>query len=134
VKLSALRERLESRSSKLSELLRQFSFGGLALVWLFRTGEGTSAKFPTSLSRAALFFVIALAIDATHYTYAYWMLRKQHRQFEIAEYSKPVPDPDPEVMLNPRVNRPTDMLFIGKLVSVAAGFGCLLFFLYSRSF
>lgn len=55
-------------SSKTSEIARQLSFAGIALVWVFKVGE-SPASIPEELVLPAGLFVLALALDLLHAAY-----------------------------------------------------------------
>jgi len=54
-------------SSKASEIVRQLSLAGVALIWIFKSGDVQALNLVPSLRRAALFIFAALFLDFLQY-------------------------------------------------------------------
>jgi hypothetical protein len=67
MKLSDVRDAYEGLSSKASDIIRQLSLAGIALVWLFKSGGASAPILDKPLLRAALFIFVALLIDLVQY-------------------------------------------------------------------
>jgi hypothetical protein len=67
MKLDHVREAYEALSARASEIVRQLSLAGVALVWLFRSEKFGSPELPPPLVSAALFFFLALLLDFLQY-------------------------------------------------------------------
>jgi hypothetical protein len=61
------RERYYLLSGKTSDIVRQLSFAGLALVWIFKTDNVGTPHVPKDLSWPTVILVIGLAVDLLHY-------------------------------------------------------------------
>lgn len=57
----------EELSGKASDIVRQLSFGGIALIWLFRLGTEKQFTLDQTMLRAALFIILALFFDFLQY-------------------------------------------------------------------
>lgn len=57
----------EEHSGKASDIVRQLSFGGIALIWLFRLGTEKQFTLDQAMLRAALFIFLALFFDFLQY-------------------------------------------------------------------
>lgn len=71
MKLQDYRETYYFHSGKASDIARQLSFAGIALIWAFRTSnaDGTANLGP-DLYYAGMLFVIALGFDLLQYVVA----------------------------------------------------------------
>jgi hypothetical protein len=67
MKLEDLRNAYESLSGRASEIIRQLSLAGIAIIWLFRSGTDTLPILDRELLRAALFIFLALFLDLLQY-------------------------------------------------------------------
>ena len=67
MKLASAREAYEALSAKASEIARQLSLAGIALIWLFKSGTSTNAVLDRGLLRAALFIFLAITLDFLQY-------------------------------------------------------------------
>src|ERR1700691_5269431 len=57
----------EDLSAKASDIVRQLSFGGIALIWLFRLGTDKVFTLDQTMLNAALFIFLALFFDFLQY-------------------------------------------------------------------
>jgi hypothetical protein len=69
VTLKEARDSYGYSSGKLSDVVRQLSFAGIAVVWMFKTGTG-GIPFDARLVWPLKFLVSSLALDLLHYAYA----------------------------------------------------------------
>jgi len=67
MELRNVRDAYEELSNKASDVIRQLSFAGIALVWLFKAGAQTAPVLDKSLLRASLFIFFALLLDLLQY-------------------------------------------------------------------
>jgi hypothetical protein len=67
MKLENAREAYEALSAKASEIVRQLSISGIALIWLFKSGNPAGPGFDPKLLRAALFIFLAITFDFLQY-------------------------------------------------------------------
>ena len=67
MKLGDIRDAYEALSGKASETVRQLSFAGVALVWLFRSESSGVPGLDHHLVSAALLFFLALVLDFLQY-------------------------------------------------------------------
>lgn len=132
--LKDAREAYYDYSGKLSEITRQLSFAGIAVVWIFRTGDKTAAGIGWShfLLWPLGSFVIALVADVLHYSYATVAWGSYHsckeKEFQALELS--ATDLAAKDFKAPRaINYPTDILLGAKAVACAIGHLLLLIFL-----
>ena len=71
MKLKDARDAYYQYSGKLSDIVRQLSFAGIAVIWIFRASpENGGIVFQAVLIWPLLFLVVALALDLLHYLYA----------------------------------------------------------------
>ena len=69
MKLKDVRVSYNYYTGKLSDIVRQLCFAGIAVVWIFRKGdEGISIE--QDLIGPLILFVFALGLDLLHYVYA----------------------------------------------------------------
>src|SRR4051812_41083792 len=71
MKLKDAREYYNQRSTKLSEVVRQLNFAGIAIIWLFRTGDKTGGiPYNDALLWPLALLVASATFDLLHYAYA----------------------------------------------------------------
>src|SRR5882724_1377019 len=71
------------RSTKLSEVVRQLNFAGIAVIWLFRTGEKTGGiPYSDSLLWPLGLLIASATFDLLQYAYASAAWGTFHRQKE----------------------------------------------------
>lgn len=125
MKLSNFRDSYYHYTDKASEVARKLAFAGIAIVWLFRMGDGVDSRLPRPLLLPVLLFAVALALDLLHYVYGgvAWGIfcrskeKKGHRG-----------DSDLDA---PRwMNCPTHGFFYAKIVSVVVGYVMMIAFLW----
>lgn len=83
MKLKDLRDASDTFSGKLSELVRQLSFAGIAVIWIFRIGhESGGIAYSNELLYPLGCFVLSLCFDFFHYLYGYsaWALFHTYKQ------------------------------------------------------
>ena len=83
MKLADVEDAKSYYSGKASDVTRQLTFAGIAVVWLLR-GENAAQPIPTPLVPVLLAYVVALGLDIVHYAtstltwtrYYYGLLRQ----------------------------------------------------------
>lgn len=65
MKLEEIRKSYEDLSGRLSSVVRQVNFAGIAIVWIFVGKE--SETLPQQLYNACTFLVISIILDALQY-------------------------------------------------------------------
>lgn len=61
--LDIAREAYRELSGTASTICRHLGFAGIAIIWIFRTGEGQAARVPASLAGPAILVVASLTLD-----------------------------------------------------------------------
>lgn len=76
-----------------SDVARQLSFAGIALVWVFRSGSEESVSVPDALVLPALLFALSLAFDLLQYivSAATWGIISRHMERNRIEEKKQPP-------------------------------------------
>jgi hypothetical protein len=107
----------EELSGKASDIVRQLSLAGIALIWLFKVGKDASPVLDTQLVRAALFIFCALSLDLLQYlvSTAMW-----HFFFRLKERNHTSPDEEFEAPI--WMNWPTWTLFWLKAASMVIAY------------
>ena len=89
------RSAYETLSGKASDIVRQLSLAGIALIWLFRVGPDKTPVIDQGLSRAALFIFLALFFDFLQYLvgtliwFLYFRYKETHGTSEEDEFLAP---------------------------------------------
>ncbi len=107
-------------SAKASELSRQLSFAGIALIWVFRFENGGPLAVPAPLLLPALLFCAALALDLLHAvlgTLIWGAFARYHERKGTSD--------DGEIDSPAYFNWPTLLCFWGKVVAVALAYAFL---------
>jgi hypothetical protein len=75
----------DTYSSKASEISRQLCFAGIAVIWIFRTGDKTGGiLFSNSLLWPLGGFVVSLAFDLLQYVAGAILWSRFHRAKELS--------------------------------------------------
>jgi hypothetical protein len=114
-------------TGKLSDVARQAAYAGLAVIWIFKTGDAGKYHLGPSLVWAGALFVTALGCDMAQYAVAI-VLRWRHARH--IETIKGVDYSGKELGLPARINRWPYALFGMKVVVVAIGYAMLLCYLW----
>ena|SRR2546430_13063717 len=113
MKLRDAREFYNQRSTKLSDVVRQLYFAGIAVIWLLRTGDKAGGiPFNESLLWPLGLLVTAATFDLLHYAYASAAWGIFHRKKEKAIKH----DQDKEFRAPASINHLTLFFFWGKTV------------------
>lgn len=112
----------------MSDLVRQLSFAGIAVIWMFRVGTDTGGiAFKPVLIVPLLTFIASLALDLLQYLYASiaWSLYARCKE------KHGVKD---EEIVSPHecINWPTDTFFYLKTTTCIVGYAMLILFLKDR--
>ena len=112
-------------SATTSELSRNLSFAGIAVIWVLKVGEQTGGiSYAPALILPLFFFVFSLASDLFQYVYKtiIWGILNKI-------YWEKFKDNEHDVDVSEWVNTPTNILFLVKIVSVGVGYVTLLLYL-----
>lgn len=115
-------------SAKLSDIVRQLSFAGIAVIWMFRVStEKTGIVFQPVLIWPLLLFVVALSLDLAHYLYGSiaWS------SFANREEGKGRRDED-KVKPHKSINWPSNVFFYCKAASCIVAYLLLISFLKEK--
>ena len=114
-------------SGKLSANVKQLAFGGIAIVWMFKTSEKGVDTLPQILLISIIFIVLTLVIDSLQYYIGATSWDKFcNEQEKIGKAKDEVVNPPVEYVK--RINS----LFILKSWSLVFGYGLLIYYLFSR--
>jgi len=113
-------------TAKLSDIARQAAYAGLAVIWIFKTGEAAKYHLDRSLIWAGALLVLALAFDLAQYA-ANIALRWRNARHE--EKSRGVDYKGKDITLPKGLNQVPYALFALKVALVAAGYVVLLNYL-----
>lgn len=112
-------------TGKASDVLRQLSFAGIAIIWMFKLQAGGQTKIPEALILPASLFTGALAFDLLHYVLASAMwggfiryLEQRKKVFRNKQFKAPR-----------WINWPGNMFFVLKAICASAAYVLLLRFL-----
>ena len=117
MKLEDFRKDYYAYSTKASELSRQLSFAGIALIWIFKIEKAESLALPSALLTPALLFSLSLALDLAHAAIgtAIWgAFSRLHERRGVRN--------DADIEAPPYLNWPALLFFWTKLACVAAGY------------
>jgi hypothetical protein len=112
-------------SSKASEISRQLSFAGIALVWVFKPKDAAPTAIPPELLWPAGLFVLALGLDLLHAaygTFVWGFFSRYHEKRHIGS--------DQELDSPAWFNWPTLFFFWGKISAVIAGYVVALVYIW----
>lgn len=118
MKLSKARDIYFERSAKASEVIRQLGLGGLAIIWLFKSGGAdTVGKIPADLQWPLILIVVGLASDLLQYataallwgSYQFYMFKKGTSE-------------DLEISPHEAINWPALFFFVLKICSIVTAY------------
>lgn len=127
MKLQDYRETFYTFSGKASDLNRQFGFGAIALIWLFKQDIAGRPSIPHALLVPSVLVVSALLLDMLQYMVASAIWYNFYRRKEKEGLSE-----EEEITHSPWLERPTTLLFAVKVFLMIACYGFLLVFLLQR--
>jgi hypothetical protein len=132
MKISQLKEEYYAASATVSELVRNLSFAGIAIIWVFKAGKEESAGIPydPTMKMPMLFLVAALACDLIQYLYktAVWGCLNTHHWNKIREGE----DESKEVSISGLVNWLSVILFWAKGVLCITAYVLLFSIIYNK--
>ncbi|WP_257388639.1 hypothetical protein [Tahibacter caeni] len=137
MKISEMRDQVAFFSAKASDIARQLAFAGIAVIWVFKIGGGSSGGSETSppiapgdLMPAVFLLVSCLACDFLHYIVAAlaWHLKAEScmEKRDKDEHGNPIAGKD-----FPAGNTSNwgDFFFYAKSTLLMLGYFCLLKFI-----
>lgn len=127
--LSEYWDNYETYTVKASDIARQLSFVGVAVVWIFRTDTPDGVVIPKALLCSLGLFVLALSFDLLQYIAGVitWQVFCRHHENNIEK-----PEGNPELTAPPWINYPTMVLFWLKILSVVVAYVVLLMYCARR--
>ena len=123
-KLQDYREAFYTFSGKASDLSRQLSFAGIALIWLFKQDRAGQPVIPPELILPSIFIVGSLALDMVHYVTASGIWYLFYRSKENANVKEST-----ELKHSPWLDGTIMVLFAAKLMCVILAYLWILEFL-----
>lgn len=133
MKLEAAQEIYEKRSTRLSEIVRQLNFAGIAVIWLFRTGEKTGGiPYNDVLLWPLSLFITSSAFDLLQSAYASaaWGIFSRQQEKKLNLRLAETDDIDDEIDDAPRaINWVSNVFFWGKAILTASGYFLLIRYL-----
>jgi hypothetical protein len=129
MKIADAWEAYYAHTGKASDVARQLSLAGLALIWLFHSDKkAEQVTILAALQPSTLLFIIALALDLLQYTVAslIWGCWTTHTERRLKG-----PRSNPDILAPKYINVPIGVLFLLKLCVVFWGYGGLLQFLWN---
>jgi hypothetical protein len=118
-------------SGKASEITRQLSFAGIAVIWIFKNGPDGDPKIPNDLILAAAIFVLALALDYMQYVVkaAIWGIYHRRKEKSLQALGIPL---DSDFEFPSWFNWPSLGFFWLKIVTLLIGQSVLFIYLAHR--
>lgn len=134
MKLAAARDIYYYATGQVSQITRQLSLAGIAVVWLFKAGDGTSFSLPDGLALALVAFIAALLIDLLQYvvTAIIWGSYSwcKEWQFLRADIDPASDKPESDFRPSDFINFPALALLAVKCLALGTGGWFLLHYLW----
>ena len=126
MKLSDYRETYYEFSGKLSDVSRQLSFAGIALIWLFKLDSTPVPKVPDELLLPTITLSLALAFDLLQYVSAsiVWGIFQWYKEKQLTDLTE-----NPELKSPSILKWPQFTFFALKIMSVILSYYLLLKYL-----
>jgi hypothetical protein len=118
------RKHYEYNSARVSELVRQLGFAGIALVWVFRETGSNGPVLPRGLLGPGVLIVAALGFDFLQYVTAagFWgAYARLKERADVEEFEAPA-----------WINWGAIVLFWAKVIALLAAYGFLVRYLLTR--
>ena len=130
MKLNDYRETYYEFSGKLSEIIRNLSFAGIALIWIFKK-DATALKVPEEFLLPATFLVLTLALDLLQYIFgsAIWGIFQWYQERNLTDISE-----NPELSSPSYFKLPQFFCFVGKQITLSIAYILLLRYLFKMVF
>jgi hypothetical protein len=121
VKLADVRTEYYQQTATASVLARQLAYAGIAAVWVFKVGAGSTLRVPAALLPAAVCFAIALLLfDGLQYAAAGHLWRRHY--FKSEQGLTGLRRDDEDVPVPATINRwPTGLYYV-KQTAVIIGY------------
>lgn len=120
--LERAREAYDYYTGKLSDVARQLSFAGIAVIWILRVGKDSGGiSFSKELFMPLGIFVFSLSFDLLHYVYSSIAWGIFHRIMELKERN--------EFSAHSWINWPSLIMFWLKVIFCSAGHILLIIYL-----
>lgn len=128
--LDDVRKCYQDSSKQAGDVGRTLSFAGVAVIWIFKTGDGSAAAVPAALIPALLCFATSLGLDLLQYlaASAIWGYYGRHQEKWLHENG----DTKNTFRAPVYLNWPAIAFFWLKSLSVVAGQVLLIAFLVKR--
>jgi len=127
MKLEDVRDTYYSLTGRASDIARQLSFAGIALIWAFRETSGGIERVPSELTPAGILVVLSLSFDLLHYVIGGAIWGIYNRRKERAGVEQAV-----DFEANPFLNWPSIGLYWAKILCVISAYWFFLTFLLER--
>lgn len=117
--LSDLERAKSTYTGKASDVVRQFAFAGIAIIWLLRLDKAAQ-PIPAELQPILALFGLALALDLLHYTVSsviwtiYYRVKLRENLADGTEFAEPS-----------WITWPGYLLFGGKIAAALTAWTCL---------
>ena len=128
VKLSEYKQDYYQISGLASSTSRQLAFAGIALIWIFKTGNSPPIALPKDLLFPSGFLIFGLACDLLQYLFATVIWGSFHRYHEK---KKNAIEEDSTIGAPKYLNWPTNLLFYSKILSVLIAYYFLLKYVWT---
>jgi hypothetical protein len=92
--LSDYKKEYQWYSGKASELIRQFAFAGIAVIWIFRTQASSGSGIPDDLLLPLILLCLSLSFDLLQYLLGYVIW---YSFFRLNEKKQETFNPDQEM-------------------------------------
>ena len=126
MKLSEYKETYQWFSGKASDVVRQLSFAGIAIIWIFKTQSQGIPKIPNALLIPLGLFCVSLATDLLQYVLGYiiWYIYfRYHEKKGINE--------NHELKHHPLLPVPLHLCMTIKILAVILAYYKLIVFIYN---
>jgi hypothetical protein len=130
MKISEIKSDYYEATSKLSDVVRQLNFAGVAIYWLIRVGKETGGiNYSPSLRWPLALFVTSLAFDLFQYFYKSLILGASNT-FYYCKYKSA----EKEIHWSGKRNWLTNFFFWGKVIFVVTAYLLLLKLIWQQLF
>lgn len=126
MKLKDYKKEYQWYSGKASDIVRQLSFAGIAIIWIFKAQSQNLPTIPDALLLPLVLFCVSLASDLLQYLFGYLIWFSFFRFQEINGVND-----DDEIKHNSFWPLPLHILMLIKVLAVMVAYYKLIVFIYN---
>jgi|SRR6185436_1325159 len=126
MRLEEYRKESQEYSKTTSDLIRNFAFAGIAIIWIFKSSDDKLPLIPNELFKPLLFLVITLVFDLLQnfIPSVIWSIFYMYKENNT--------NPEENTKANRWLTAPGWLLYFCKILSIGFAYYLIIIFLYYK--